>query len=199
MVDSMRRGGGYRGQPESNNGGDPFLDWIQGIIALGGNYTLTEDDMAKLANYWSMQSAYQQDRQFDLQGRAYDVQEDELAYRMDYNQFLRDELGYKGDQLEFAKKQFEFQSGPEFEFYKQERTMQHDAEMKGYESQMQQSADDVLRSSNYLQQQRYATEAAEMQRDMARFQSAQAMGLADPVTGQRQGGSPRVLQRFGGY
>lgn len=199
MVDSMRRGGGYRGQPESNNGGDPFLDWIQGIIALGGNYTLTEDDMAKLANYWSMQSAYQQDRQFDLQGRAYDVQEDELAYRMDYNQFLRDELGYKGDQLEFAKKQFEFQSGPEFEFYKQERAMQHDAEMKGYESQMQQSADDVLRSSNYLQQQRYATEAAGMQRDMARFQSAQAMGLADPVTGQRQSGSPRVLDRFGGY
>jgi hypothetical protein len=176
MVDRMKQqrggppqgGGGYDGGGQS---GDPMQAIYDRIMAIISGGTLDEQTIAELGQLWSIQQAYQQQQQ-------YGVEQDTIDYKMDYNNFLRDELGYKGDQLAFAREQFEFQSGPEFEFYKQERGMQHESTMKGYESSMQQSADDVLRSANYLQQQRYGTEAAGYNRDIARYQAQQAMGMA---------------------
>lgn len=168
-------------------------DRISAILAGG---ELNEQTISELSQLWALQNAYMQQQQLGVQQQQIGLDHDTIDYKMDYNNFLRDELGYKGDQLAFAQRQFEFQSGPEFEFYKQERSMQHDATMKGYESQMQQSADDVLKSANYLQQARLNTESAAMQRDMTRFQAAQAMGYA-PTNQALQSAHPKVLQIAG--
>jgi hypothetical protein len=185
MVDRMKtrggpppQGGGGYAPPQAAGGDDGFMAWLQSILSMGDQYQMDENDIAAFANYMLMQQGYNQQQEYDLANRNFDQQNREIDYKMDYNNFLRDELGYKGDQLAFAREQFEFQSGPEFEFYKQERGMQHESTMKGYESSMQQSADDVLRSANYLQQQRYGTEAAGYNRDIARYQAQQAMGMA---------------------
>jgi hypothetical protein len=191
MVDRIKtrggpppQGGGGLG-PQYVDGDDGFMAWLQSILSMGDQYQMDENDIAAFANYMLMQQGYNQQQEYDLANRNFDQQNREIDYKMDYNNFLRDELGYKGDQLAFAREQFEFQSGPEFEFYKQERGMQnqertmlHETTMQGYEAQKQQSADDLLRSANYLQQQRYGTEAAGYNRDIARYQAQQAMGMA---------------------
>jgi hypothetical protein len=160
-------------------------------ILFGGG--LNEQTIAELGQLLTIQQMAGQQQEYDLANRGYDAQNQEFDYKMDYNNFLRDELGYKGDQLAFAREQFDFASGPEFEFYKQERGMQHDAQMKGYEAQMQTSGDDVLQSANHLQQTRLNTDIASMNRDMARFQMAQQMGMAGPITHN----VPKVLQQAG--
>jgi hypothetical protein len=155
-----------------------IYDRIMAILDAG---VVDEQSIAELGQLWTLQQAYGQQQQYDLAGQQNQYQQDRLGYDQDHLSFLRDELGYQGDQLAHELEKFKFESGPAWEFYKQERGMQHESTMKGYESSMQQSADDVLRSANYLQQQRYGTEAAGYNRDIARYQAQQAMGMApDP-------------------
>ena len=154
------------------------MEWIQSLLSMGDQYQLTEEDIATLGQMMLYQQAYQGQRQFDLGNR-------EVDYKNDYLNFQTQELGLRGMELEQAMKELEFQSGPYFDFYKEN-------EIAKLQASTQQSTDDVARSANYLQQQRYGTEAAGYNRDIARFQAMQALGLAPPDTtgmspGERSG------------
>lgn len=146
---------------------DAIYARISEILASG---SLTEDTLAELSQLWALQNAYTQQRDYDLQQR-------DLDYKNRYIDFQTQELGLRGKELEQAIAEFEFKSGPYFEFYKEN-------ELAKLRASTKQSEDDVLRSANYLQQQRYATEAAAMNRDTARFQMQQALGIAGPAAGQ---------------
>src|SRR3990167_2862263 len=145
-----------------------FMEWIQSLLSMGQQYKLTDEDIANLSQMMLYQQAYQGQQQFDLGNR-------EIDYKNDYLNFQTQELGLRGMELEQAMKELEFQSGPYFEFYKEN-------ELAKLQASTQQSQDDVARSANYLQQQRYGTEAAGYNRDIARYQAMQALGLAPPDT-----------------
>lgn len=195
MVDRMQSQGGSR-QPQQRTGGAPaapggdngFWDWLQSILAMGDQYQMSEEDITNLGNYMLYQQAYGQQQQYDLANQQGQYQQNKLDYDNRYLDFLYNELGYRGKQLDYAMEK----DAMEREFFMMERPMQHEATMKGYESQMQQSADDVLRSANYLQQQRYGTEAAGYNRDIARFSAMQALGLAPNQRQEYVGSAARL-------
>src|SRR3990167_5821559 len=152
-----------------------FQEWLNQILSMGQQYQLTDEDIANLSQMMLYQNAYQGQQQFDLSNREFDLGNREIDYKNDYLNFQTQELGLRGMELEQAMKELEFQSGPYFEFYKEN-------EIAKLQASTQQSQDDVARSANYLQQQRYGTEAAGYNRDIARYQAMQALGLAPPDT-----------------
>lgn len=105
----------------------PRPDWLDDILG-SYDYPLTPADLDALANATMTRQIDLEDRQYGLDSRALDLaSRDQDLKAMDQhlailqNDYLTKQLGLQGDQLARAQKEFEFQSGPWWDWYVNEK------------------------------------------------------------------------------
>lgn len=137
-------------------------DWLQPILAQygGGGYQYTPEDLQAIANYEMQQ---QMQLQFGQQ-----------QYQDAYLQQKGRELDLNSAQLDQMQKEFAFQSGPYWDWFKND-AFQFEKDKLGMEKQL--SQDQLVNSANSTISSRYAMEANKSQAQAAQWQAMQAMGL----------------------
>ena len=166
-------------------------DWLQNIYDGGGNFELTDEDILAIGQY--LLYAGVQDQVANQQ------------YKEDFLNLKNKELGLNDLQLQQAQKEFEFQSGPYWDWYsgeymdfqKQQAANQmamSDNQVKMSDNQVAISGDDVLKSKNYLQQSRYNTDQALMGLQMAKYNAWAQLGMIPESKSLSQGGKRGFAQ-----
>lgn len=171
-------------------------DWLQKIYDEGANFELTDEDILAIGNYL-----------------LYAGVQDQIAnqqYKEDFLKLKNRELGLNDLQLQQAQKEFEFQSGPYWDWYKgeyfdfQKQQAANEMAMSNNQksisdNQVRISGDDVLKSANYLQQSRYNTEQALMGLQMAKYNAWSQLGMIPESKSLQQGGKRGFTGMMSGY
>jgi hypothetical protein len=154
----------------------PPPDWLVPILSQYGStgYQYTPEDLQAIAN-WAQQMQMQ-------------TSVGQLQYQQDYLAEKSKELDLSAQQQDQMAKEFAFQSGPYWDWFKND-AFQFEKDKLGMERQLSadqltmsgnqvaMSANDLVRSANQTLATQWQTDAAKAQAQATQWQAMQAMGL----------------------
>lgn len=146
--------------PPPNNA--PVPDWLKPILASygSGGYQYTPEDLQAIATWAN-----------DMQMQT---QMGQLQYSQDYLAEKSKELDLTSQQQDQMAKEFAWQSGPYWDWYKND-AFQYEKDKLGMEKQL--SADQLTQSANQTLASQWQSEAAKATAQANQWQAMQAMGI----------------------